>query len=356
MKTLRLQNYRLLNILLAGCLAVGVLLPAGAQIGRRPAGGIRRVPPARPILDQDRQRARQIMTLYLREGQKQPYVAEQTTRLLNGRVQESQLAVRHGGPGRERMEFLSPPNMKGEIILQTNGHLFNYKPAEKRIYEGAASSEVFQTRVRQFMEDLRSGKVNVKVVGDEIVAGQNATIVEIRAEAGGKRLWIDNKTGVRLRTEELNAQGSVVQTSYFTKIEYLTAPEPRDFQPNTLPNVPHEAVFPNGPPLPNVQAAQSRVLYTIREPAMPAGFRISGVWLVDPGIGRQTTVLRYTDGVRSFALFEQPLPPKLENKGKFMGKVHHHNGVAHWSSENLVFTLIGNLRADTVDQIVDSLR
>ena len=351
--------------LFAGLLTLVIHLDSAysqAQFPRRP-GGLNRVPArvrvASPVGGPERvaemQRARQILNLFLREGQKQPYVAEQTTRLLSGMVQESTQLVTHGGLGKERIEFVGPPTMKGEIVLVVGGRVFNYKPGANRIYEGVASPEVFQERASQFMQEVKAGRLRIGVRGQENIAGQVATIVEILGENGGKRLWIDDKSGVRLRYEELNSQGSVVQTSYFNRIDYATIPEPKDFRPDSLPNVPHEAAFPKNAPLPSVQAAQSQANFQLREPTPPVGYRLSGVWVVETAKGRYVSILRYNDGVRTFAIFQQALP-KGSKPTMTSGKMRHNNGVSHWTTSDSVFTLIGNLRKVAVQDIVNSMK
>lgn len=298
-------------------------------------------------------RARQIINLYLSQGQKQLFVAEQTTRLMNGSMQESQLILKHGGLGKERLEFIGPKKNAGEIILTVGGHLWNYKPRLYRIYEGFAAPDSFQLRAKQFRDDVASGKVRLSISGNEVVCGRNATIVEIAGENGSKKLWIDDINGVRLKSEELNALGTVVQSSYFTRVEFEIINNPNDFRPDLLPNVPHEAIYPVGPPLENVAAAQTKVPYTIREPALQAGYKLTGIWLVESPRSTPITVLRYTDGVRTFALFEQPLAKNAKMRPTVL---RPKNGIAHWSSETQVFTLLGNLKMVTIKSIVDSLK
>ncbi|MEP6756182.1 MAG: sigma-E factor regulatory protein RseB domain-containing protein [Chthonomonadales bacterium] len=338
---------------------IACITPAISQVPRR--GPLNRKPrimrATAPVEGPERaaevQKARQILTLFLREGAKKPYSAEQTTRLLSGMVQESTQIVTHGGLGRERIEFTGPPNMKGEVVLVIAGRVFNYKPSANRIFEGVASPEVFQEKANQFFQQVRTGKLRLGIRGQEMIAGQSATIVEILGENGGKRLWIDENTGVRLRYEEMNSQGSVVQTSYFNRIDYTTAPDPKEFRPDSLPNVPHEAEFPKSAPLASVQSAQPLVNFQLHEPTPPSGYHLSGVWVVAPSKDRQVAILRYTDGVRTFAIFQQALPVKAK-PGKLPTSIRHNNGVSHWTSMDSVFTLIGNLRRDSVQQIVDS--
>ncbi len=298
-------------------------------------------------------RARQIINLFLTAGQKQLFVAEQTTRLMNGSMQESQLIVKQGGPGKERLEFIGPQKNAGEIILTVGGHLWNYKPRLNRIFEGFTSPDDFQMRAKQFRDDVASGKIRINVVGNEVICGRNTSIVEIAGGNGAKKLWIDDVNGVRLKSEELNSVGAVVQTSYFTRVDFEIINNPNDFRPDLLPSVKHEAMFPVGPPLESVAVAQMKVPYTIREPALPAGYKLTGIWLVDSARSAPITVLRYTDGVRTFALFEQSLPP---NAKVLPAAVRSRNGVAHWTSANQVFTLLGNMRPDFIANIANSLK
>jgi hypothetical protein len=297
-------------------------------------------------------RAREVMALFLRQGNRQPYVGEQVTQVMAGGLESRQL-VKHRGPWQDRIEFLSPPRMNGEIILQFGGRFAHYKPSQKVIEEGVASPEAFMGQVKNILAGIKEGRITVRLMGSQIVAEQPASIVEIRTQEGGWRLWIDSKTGVRLKSEQLNAQGAVTMTSYFTKIDYTPTFEPDDFRPATLPRVRHEASLPSGPPLPSVQAAQQQVDYTIREPALPAGFRLAGVWVVELPAAK-VTVLRYTDGPNNFTLFEQMARGKAASPPP-SSRAPRRN-LRHWIARGVSFTIMGNVRPVTLLQVVDSLQ
>lgn len=346
---------RSIAILLAGLIFAGS--PAVAQGPReRPA----RAPSGSPASTQEVQRAREILGLFLRRGQREPYVGEQVTRLFRRRLLlESRQIVKHAGPGRHRIEYLSPPERRGEVLLLIAGQIFNYKPGPPaRTLIGVAPEEEFQDRVRRRLRAVQEGHVRVRVVGNEIVADRNAIIVELKSVGGGKRFWIDEKTGVRLKNEEIDPQGTVVSTSYFTKIDYSPSFNPKEFHPASLPPAPHEPLFPSQRPLASISEAQQRVTYTIREPSVPAGFRLDGVWVVRLLGQRRVTILRYTDGVNTFALFQQPLPAASRtrqgsNPRPRAGRLS--NDVVHWVSGDRVYTLIGKLAPETARQIVESL-
>ena len=303
-------------------------------------------------------KAREVLGLFLRKGQHQPFVGEQVTRWLRGRVRETRQIVKHAGPGRTRMEYVSPRNLAGETILIAGGRFFQYRPApDNKILEGVAPPEQLVARLKDLQRRIKNGGIHAKVVGEEQVAGRDASIVEIRSLRGGAfylKFWIDTATGVRLKYNNLDPAGGVVSETYFTKIDYEPAFSPADFRPASLPNVPHEPLLPSGRPFPTIATAQERVPYPIREPVAPDGFRLGGAWVVNSG-NRLTTILRYTDGVNNFALFQSPLPKRPASTER-MRPVRMRNGVAQWVSGGRGYILIGNLKPENVRAIADSLR
>jgi len=304
-------------------------------------------------------KAREMIGLYLRRGQQTAYSGEQVTRLLRGMVRETRQIVKHGGPGRTRMEYVSPPELVGETILIANGRFFHYKPApENKILEGVSAPEELIARVQEVHRRMREGRIQVKVVGEEQVAGNDCSIVEIRPLRGAAfylKFWIDKATGVRLKYNNLDASGSVISETYFTKIDYSPVFTQADFRPASLPDVPHEALLPKGRPLATVSAAQAQVGYNIREPAIPEGFRLHGAWVVDSG-NRRSTILRYTDGVNSFTLFQAPGPGRRPAGANAFRIPRLRNGVAQWGADGTAFILIGNLKPESFRAIVESLR
>jgi outer membrane lipoprotein-sorting protein len=356
---------------LATLLAMGLILSGSPGEAQNRESNIRRSSPRLPFQGQplpgsgfrrfapeDQQRAREMMRLYLRQGQRQPYQAEQRTRLFRERMIESTQIVKHQGPGRTRIEYSDPPRLQGDILLVNGGRIFKYVRRQNRILVGPVPMDEFNNRVQELLQGVMKGRITVRVVGSEQIAGQSAAIVEIRSVHGGaffKRLWIDEKTGVRLKIEDADPLGNVISTSYFTRIDYAPTFLPRDFSPASLPNVPHEPLLPDTLPLPSVQAAQQQVPYPIHEPSLPEGFSLKGVWVV-PSAGPPVTILRYTDGVITFALFQYParLPIQAPQR-KRMPPPRLIHGAARWISGDRSYFLIGNLKPESFRQIVSSL-
>ena len=313
-----------------------------------------------PSLSPDQQRGQQLMGLYLQSGIRKPYQGDQTTRILSGKLRESRQIVKHAGPGRERIEYISPESLKGEIILMNGWEIMHYRThPQPKIYDGFAPMGDLMRQTHTLLRDVRNGKVDVRAVGTQIIAGQNAAIVEIRPVKGGaafKRVWLDQNTGVRLKMEDVNSQGNVISTSYFNSINYSPNFDPKDFKPEALPSVPHEPLLPRSKPLGSVQDAQTQAGFNVREPAVKPGFHLSGAWVVNGSGTSHAVILRYTDGVNTFALFQQPIPLRFRKDEDHIKKLNTRAGIAHWQTEDQIFTLIGNLRRETVEGIYQSLR
>jgi hypothetical protein len=80
---------------------------------------------------------------------------------------------------------------------------------------------------------------------------------------------------------------------------------------------------------------------------------LTGVWIAEAG-ARRTTILRYSDGVNSFTLFQAPAPGRRPGVGN--RRVRSRNGVAQWASGARAYILIGNLKQEAVQSIADSLQ
>lgn len=301
-------------------------------------------------------RGRQALLRYLRQGQLTPYLAEQTTRAFGADMAESRQVVKHAGPARQRIEYLAPPSLRGEVILILGARILHYRPLpEPTIVEGDAGLEIVGERAKELLQALRSGKIKVTATGSQIVAGREADIIEVRPSSGGpfRRLWIDRACGVRLKHETVDGAGNVVASSYFTRVRLNPSFERTEFRPGSLPRVPYRAQAPASPRLDSIAAAQRLVEFTIRAPTLPDRYSIKGVWLIG-GPRRRGVLLQYGDGVNTVTLSQRPLPrgaPRNSDRELHIGR-----GVALWTTDDRVYTLFGTLRPDVLRAAVNSLR
>ncbi|HSV73228.1 MAG TPA: sigma-E factor regulatory protein RseB domain-containing protein [Chthonomonadales bacterium] len=301
-----------------------------------------------------------LLLRYLREGLRRPFVAHETTRLLQGQVRESQQIVKQAGLGAMRVEYQSPPAMRGEVLLILGRRMLRYVPAEGVVHESRAPETGVLGRAGALVEGLRSGAVRARVVGREEVAGRNAAIVEVRGagrEGFFKRLWIDTQSGVRMKIEDVDPSGVVVSTSYFTRIDLDPVLDAGEFRPGSLSRREARPRPLRTRPLASVAEAQQRVGYAIREPSLPPGYRLVGVWVAPAPVGRQAVILRYTDGVSTFTLSQHPAPARWGSRGADQApRPRDDRGAIRWVSGGRVFILVGNLSPHAVDRIIASLR
>ncbi len=169
------------------------------------------------------------------------FTAVETTRVLLGRVRESRQVVLHGGAGMERREYTYPARMRGDILLLTADATYHLRARPTpRVLVGAAQIEAGRRRALMALRATAAGKLRLRAVGTDEVAGRSADIVEIGGLPGRavRRLWIDRATGVRLRVDILDSLGATQTTSYYTQIDYGAKPDPGLFSPGSLPQAP----------------------------------------------------------------------------------------------------------------------
>jgi outer membrane lipoprotein-sorting protein len=307
-------------------------------------------------------RAREIVQKFLRDGLRRRYTAEQTTILNRERLQESQQTLKAGGPGRMRLEYHTPQALRGEIMLVNGGRLFHYKPRLRRIVIGPAPAEEMSLRAGELFAQIRSGRMTVRYTGDEEIAGQSAAVITIGPRNGTvrKRMWIDKATGVRLKIEDFNPQGQPISTSFLTRIDYASAPDDRDFLPLALPPVPRVAFIPATPPLSTIAEAAAASGGTVKEPSLPSGYRLDGIWVMRGRADRKTTVIRLTDGETSMVLYQTPIPSAPEPMGGPLALLDREPRFmpdgAQWSDGERLYLLICMGRRDAMRQVVESLR
>jgi outer membrane lipoprotein-sorting protein len=307
----------------------------------------------------ERTRARQLLALYLRNGIRQQFIGVQTTTLYGPRALESQQTWTQAGAGRKRIEYLSPPPVKGEILVVNGQRMLKYRPSTNRIYIGPTFGTEGQTRADELLAASDINKNPMRITGQESIAGRAASILEIifpRLKMR-KRLWIDEETGVRLKIEDSTADGQLVSSTTFTKIDYAAPVNAGLFMPKGLPQAPIEPMVPTHAALPSASAAIEGAGFAVREPNVPPGFRLDGAWLNELRNGRNSVALRYTNGLATFVLWQinAPSRPGAAPTSSTTSAVRGDRLFKQWQSGGIQFILIGNVRPIVQQAIIDSL-
>lgn len=290
------------------------------------------------------------------------YAGEQVTESSGGNV--SRQRIRGDRGGRIRVDYTSPTDMVGDFLVIAPDQFRNYHRAANRLdiamWPGAWSE--FEKRI---FGAIRDGRIQANKVGEEVIAGRNAAIVELKSDIslGGdvKKFWIDEETGIQLKNERSNARG-LISRSYMTSITVGPAAgvQPRDFYPPAPPGARVNTLFPHfKPQFATVQEAARQLTFTPVEPAtLPSGFHLRGVWVFNLPKGKTGALLRYTDNFTTFSLFQRPARPEFKEH-----PAHNAQGqrnIQRWRvpapTTDLEVVYIGTLTPEQAEALHTSLR
>lgn len=304
--------------------------------------------------------ARHVLQLYLTQGQSTPYEATQVTQTFGPSPTESAQVVRRAGRLRQRVDYLAPSDQKGEVLLRIGRRLVHYVPGPPpRRVEAEASEHEAIEEVRDLLESVRTGRIRVKLVGQQMVAGRKAYILELRTEPQlpYRRLWIDSETGIRLRQERLDADGRVIAMAYLTSLTLSPRFKPRTFDPRALPGSEIGVTVPARRSFVSIAEAEREAGFSVKLPRVSQGFELDGIWVLGRGQDR-TVLLRYRDGVNTFFLSQRPLRtgarPKVERIVNKRGGIPA--GAQLWVSGDRLFMLLGHPDPRTRRLVRESLK
>ena len=178
--------------------------------------------------------------------------------------------------------------------------------------------------------------------------GRPAAVVEVRPRDGyrfGHRLWIDEATGMPVRTELLDASGGVVERLRFTRLEIRNDIPDSSLKPNVDPTRFRWVRQAEHPPA-------GAVAWKVREP--PPGFRLSASSVKDiVGVPSPVNQLVLSDGLASVSVFIHATAAgqkPAEGAGR-AGSASTFSTVV----EGQQVTAVGEVPPQTLKAIVDSI-
>lgn len=284
-----------------------------------------------------------------------------TTITRDGRDITSEQRVVRNGSHAFRLEYVRPPRLAGEQIVDNGRFFWHYIPARNTL-EFSPTSRINRQRQRipEVMEQIQRGDLQVKVQGQDTVAGHACTIIEVAptglSRAPRRRFWIDPTNGAQLRIDQLDAAGKRVSSSYYTAVTYNPTLDKEAFRP---PKTPKDTQFVTpqiGTPAHSVAEAQTQAGFPVLQPSfLPTGFRFQSAFVSDYR-GKKLVALRYVNGLNVLSLFETPLPPNSRPDAP-AGKINHaRHGVLVTVQDGLRLILVGNLSPEDMQQVMSSVR
>ncbi|MBW3623698.1 MAG: hypothetical protein KY468_09860 [Armatimonadetes bacterium] len=242
---------------------------------------------------------------------RQDYTAKATTFASYGNdILHSEAMVYNGKGGHSRIEYRLG-SMSGVIAGRTGkGIDWRFDPLKRHMIAGIRPT-VGDPKSSSDLE-LVLDNYRATVEGRTEIAGRPCTEVLLRPKsgAGGSRsLWIDNETGVILRSEERNAENELVAATRYSSIQYGQTATPDMFLPIPPGSEPvqwhAEDNFANEVTPEAIEKALG--IPHVQPKYLPAGFKLEGHYIYRcPGCDTKTAVSRYVNGLNSLSVVQAP--------------------------------------------------
>lgn len=221
--------------------------------------------------------------------------------LYNKRQVQTRSHIYHDG-SKERVEYAST----GSTVITSGNESRTYNAKTRQI----VVSRIGNSYVKSNMLDLIRRNYNMSAWASGNVAGRPVNLLEITPKESGspsKKLWIDQKTGVVLKSQDICPMGRILSEMEFAEIHYPAQITKTTFAEPSLASAEWNKKE-EGRELTKEQAEKviGRPISTPRY--IPNGYVMDGIRLHPCGCCcKQDSVhLRYTNGLNSISVFETP--------------------------------------------------
>ncbi len=263
-------------------------------------------------------------------------------------------------------------NGNGRVYLDNFRNVYRFNPArpgDAVTIEQSRLARRSATRGEDMVRRLTRGMLAARIVGQDTVAGRGSVIVEVRAprtpSTPTRRFWIDRETGLRLRTEGVDAAGRVLSSSYYTTLNLAPVFAPDDFTPpvpgngiptasGTVPTTGQRRRF-------NTVAEARQAGFVVVEPTyLPPGYALR---LIEATANDSHLALRYANGLNTFSLtiLRDGIPPRVRPFLRSDGSAYvpgpqGKNGLFVRGTGNSAYLVLGDLPEAELRRIAAGVR
>ena len=122
-------------------------------------------------------------------------------------------------------DSVAPPKLKGEVMADDGRVSAHLIPSQKVLRFHPSRLMVLRQRTEQAAQALSKGNLRVELVGKDEIAGRTAYVVVVKPRRGDqgpvRKFWVDADKWVKLKTEDIAPNGTVVSNSYYTRIQFV---------------------------------------------------------------------------------------------------------------------------------------
>lgn len=202
--------------------------------------------------------------------------------------------------------------------------------------------------------DRDDGIYRVRVAGRGRVAGRAARVIEILPSDGfryGRRLWLDERTAMLLRSTLLNADGDTLQDLAFVGLELGARISDRELEP-TLADPTRVTRYQDTEPSAEPALAATQRPYWMPE-TLPTGYRLVSVGRTLGDASAASEHLLFSDGLSSFSVYIEPMQGRrVGEELDAVGSVNVYTG----RIDDRIVTVVGEVPARTVRMIGQHVR
>ena len=298
--------------------------------------------------------AEALLTQMLRAENSLPLSGDQVTLVVrNGLDISSEQQVQRSGGRALRLDYLRPARLAGEEIIDNGRFYSHFIPSKNTLELSPSRIQTLRVRVPQVIRQVKSGRLLVRLVGQETVAGHACVVLQVMVRSAvpvpSQKFWVDPVNGAQLRNEQYDSAGQLRSVSYYTQIVYHPAFAAGAFR---MPRGGRVVAAGFAAPTLTLDQVRAEAAFPVQTPAaLPPGFRFQG-GSVSPRGSNPVVELRYTSGANALSLFETPERPGLG----FLPPQHPRPGVLFARQNGLKIVLIANLAPVDLDNTLASLR
>lgn len=277
---------------------------------------------------------------------------------IKGQERKSRLTIMHKVPNLMRVEFDLPPETRGQIIVADGQFRWRYFPQKKEVIKTPQEMGGRKRCWGDHRTRLAEMNFHASLLGEEKIAGHPAFTVQVEPNVPGppvRKLWIDQETFLRLKSQTIDRLGNVVESTEFEKINFNPS-----FEVNTFNFTPPQGVRVIEPPprkpaevLKSLSELKAKAPFPVKTPDfLPKGFAWDSGSL-QQHYGRVAVVwIRYTDGINTLSLFQRKMNRDLPDSAPRPAP----RGAVMWAQDGISFFLVGNLPADILMKIANSVQ
>lgn len=218
----------------------------------------------------------------------------------------AEVAVYDNGK-KSRMEYVTGPS-KGRVILDDGVHVIRLDASQRTAFASEAPECPCQM-------DLLLANYTPTLQGNAKIAGRECYVIQLKPKSPrdpSKRLWLDKKTMVALKTEKSGANGKLESSTVYTAVDYAKRPANALFAVPAGWKTVHPADQPN-----TLAAVRKAVGFTPIKPGyVPHSYRFDNYYLRNTPECKQFAGLRYTNGMNTISIFERKGPCPNEGRGR----------------------------------------